>query len=545
MASMLSDSSRLHHRLITRLVLFSTVFIVMAAVSKHEVQAQCFPEASLIGGNHEDGMAVGNFGEGTLPDAIGIDQGFTTKFYNNKPSGLETLCLYGTGSGCLYNDFSYPGLFENRKSINDGPQNALGVDFNNDGFDELIWAAYSSVYQMTNVPAKGGKRAFAPPFPILDVSNSDLLNSILPADLNGDGYQDLLIGGSHRVDSKTESGVFVLMNSGFGALSADHAFYPADPNGTITGRSASTMAAGRLVGNSALDIVLANDFSSMDAGDDFGRRLIILEGDGSGGLAPARRIILPYYFSAVAVSDLNGDSLDDIVVAAISLTSGAKLGILYNDGLSFAGGAALAVWKDLPAGVYGLVPMPSLQTADVDSDGDVDIAVFRAGSISPGSDPLLLLLNQGNGIFMTEQTAIIGAEQGAFADYNGDGKLDLIVMREDWGVLVALNQCPEAGVSTSITSADVNCDGVVNSADLLAIRQPGVWNTFSQPFQRTDVDHSGYIDAGDLLAVRAPGVWLQSSGLLPADCAGAPVLPGAKMRQSSRTGGTTNSHSPS
>jgi hypothetical protein len=67
-------------------------------------------------------------------------------------------------------------------------------------------------------------------------------------------------------------------------------------------------------------------------------------------------------------------------------------------------------------------------------------------------------------------------------------------------------------------AADVNCDGSVNTGDLLSVRAPGTWGT-SGPngFVRADVNNDGAVNTGDLLSVRAPGVWGTSTGA-PCNC---------------------------
>jgi hypothetical protein len=67
--------------------------------------------------------------------------------------------------------------------------------------------------------------------------------------------------------------------------------------------------------------------------------------------------------------------------------------------------------------------------------------------------------------------------------------------------------------ASSCAAADVNCDGAVNSGDLLAVRAIGTWGlTITSGSSRADVNGDGAIDSGDLLAIRAVGTWGAATG---------------------------------
>jgi hypothetical protein len=68
----------------------------------------------------------------------------------------------------------------------------------------------------------------------------------------------------------------------------------------------------------------------------------------------------------------------------------------------------------------------------------------------------------------------------------------------------------------SCPRADVNCDGMVNAGDLLAVRAIGTWGTVNHG--RADVNNDGVVNSGDLLAIRAIGTWGMNTGPCCSTC---------------------------
>jgi hypothetical protein len=134
----------------------------------------------------------------------------------------------------------------------------------------------------------------------------------------------------------------------------------------------------------------------------------------------------------VCMEDFDGDGLLDLVTS--EWTTDGVLRYHRNDG---DGGFTE---RGADAGFTGLTGGLNLLHADPDNDGDADILVLRgAWKAEFGVRfPLSLLQNDGHGRFVdvTEAAGLLdflSTQTAAFADYDGDGWLDLFVGHESVG----------------------------------------------------------------------------------------------------------------
>ena len=136
-----------------------------------------------------------------------------------------------------------------------------------------------------------------------------------------------------------------------------------------------------------------------------------------------------YNGGGVAIGDLNGDSLPDLVLTANQ--GGAR--VYLNEGRfrfrDITDAAGLGERRDWTTGVT---------LADVDGDGRLDIYICHAGQGAPASRANALWINRGNGAdgvptFEDRARDLGVADEGysthaAFLDYDRDGDLDLFVI---------------------------------------------------------------------------------------------------------------------
>ena len=158
---------------------------------------------------------------------------------------------------------------------------------------------------------------------------------------------------------------------------------------------------------------------------------------------------------AVTVADLDGNGFADIAVATTANTVSVLL-------QTAAGVIASAV--DYATGVQPV----AVKSADLDGDGKLDLLTANFGAaINPGTQGLSVLM-QGStaGTFLAPAHYVTGYRSTALAvgDLNGDGKLDVAVACEglpgDPGVVSVFLQTPPSAATPGVLLPAVNYRGV-------------------------------------------------------------------------------------
>ena len=192
------------------------------------------------------------------------------------------------------------------------------------------------------------------------------------------------------------------------------------------GDGATSIALADLDGDGNLDIVVAN--YACDGCLTNGSVGILL-GNGHGAFQAA--LVLDSGgsgTSGIAVADMNGDGYLDIIVANACAAG------TFCDGNSNTGSVAVLLGNGdgtfQPAKVYSSGNQISryLALGDFNGDGKLDVVVAD-GCGGCGHQNFTVLLGDGHGGFQPPQTYGLGAEPiGITAgDVNGDGKLDLVI----------------------------------------------------------------------------------------------------------------------
>lgn len=159
--------------------------------------------------------------------------------------------------------------------------------------------------------------------------------------------------------------------------------------------------AGDVDGDGALDVVVPS----------FGA-LAVVRGDGSGGFAPAVRV-LSYLRAPFAVGDVDGDGKDDVVGSTAAATAQVYLGAAdaRMTPLSLVSGLAIG-------------DVARMELADLDDDGALDL-VTTSG---PTGDVVRVFPGNGDGTFDAgvSHHAGQGPVEVAVADMDEDGVVDLV-----------------------------------------------------------------------------------------------------------------------
>ncbi len=171
----------------------------------------------------------------------------------------------------------------------------------------------------------------------------------------------------------------------------------------------------------------------------------------------------------ICAADFNGDGTDDLAIANFTY-SDIDVSILINRGDG--------TFDNVVSYNIGRNYIQSLARADLDNDGDIDLAVARAGS----TNNVLILLNNGDGTFILSKTYTAGEYALSLCSYdlNNDSLIDLAVAYEASNEMsILLNNGDSTFTdtahyacgtwATSITGGDFNNDSAVDLAVTNAI----------------------------------------------------------------------------
>ncbi|BBD53086.1 Na-Ca exchanger/integrin-beta4 [Planktothrix agardhii NIES-204] len=311
-----------------------------------------------------------------------------------------------TGSGFIEDtSLSLPGV---------SGSSVAWADYNGDGKPDFLLTGYdgnsgyiSKLYKNTGSGFIEDTSVSLP-----GVSSS----SVAWADYNGDGKPDFLLTGFDSYSSETISNKIskLYKNTGSGFIE--------DTSLSLPGVGRSSVAWADYNGDGKQDFLLTGK-------DNSNNPISKLYKNTGNGFSEDTSISLPGVgYSSVAWADYNGDGKPDLLLTGYDGNSGYYISKLYkNTGSGFTEDTSVS----LPGVISSYVAW-----ADYNGDGKPDFLLtgFDSYSSETISNKISKLYkNTGSGF--TEDTSVslpgVGWSSVAWADYNGDGKPDLLLTGED------------------------------------------------------------------------------------------------------------------
>lgn len=357
-----------------------------------------------------------------------------------------------------------------------------------------------------------GSATFQQVFGTLDASLS-IANSPgeLTGDFTGSGQTSLIVYGSAQSASGLIIQTFVpKAGGGYTAMAAQTLNFAAISAQTFVSANAGPVA------------IDANGDGKLDILDG----ISVAYGNGDGTFqAPVTLPFLSIGFIGTWVADVNGDGKQDIlavnnpglVPGSSSQPVAFQITVFENQGSgTFAslGTFTIADSGTTPSTFVIAAMLNGLAFADLNGDGKVDIVAessFTAMGNAPGPPQISTVLNNGDGTFAAHQdyTSPIAISAMALGDFNGDGNADLALAYNDGTGRANLYVAPGNGDGTFATGQTLDLNPT-----------PGVANTRIGTLVAGDFNWDGKLDVAT-----GNGLWAEGNGDGTFRIPAAPLFP--------------------
>jgi hypothetical protein len=323
----------------------------------------------------------------------GTPQAVATGHFEGNNAPLDTVTANADGTVSVFLGQS-GGALQNPINITVGgdPTSVAVGDLLGNGLQDIVTGNSNGT---VNVVLSNGKGTFGTP---TSISIGATPVALAVADFNGDGKLDVVTANSNGT-------VTFLPGNGKGSFGS--------PTTTNIGGTFTSVAVGDFNGDKKPDLVVGTSTG-----------LDVLLGNGNGTFALNQTVPFAIHYAnlqipepvtAVAVSDLRGNGIDDVVALA-----GSEVNVLLGNGNGTVQGPV--------AYQAGGFAVRSFAVGDFAGNGKPDVVTSNDSAYNTPAT-LSVLANNGNGTFKLTQTVTVGETATALAtgDFRGTGKLDLVL----------------------------------------------------------------------------------------------------------------------